>query len=142
MDVTDTTEQLASVPRSPRYPFASTADGQTPAESVKDIIVPEVVLAAKIEEPDEIVPMSEAEIPPSTEVKMPNPPESPPPGPPPSRPPRIAQEEEGQKVPNYKTTLILSGHTRSISSVKFNPEGTILASAGEQSIQAGASVVN
>jgi WD40 repeat protein len=35
------------------------------------------------------------------------------------------------ETPNYKTKYILSGHRRSISSVKFNPAGTILASAGE-----------
>lgn len=36
------------------------------------------------------------------------------------------------ETPNYKTKYILSGHRRSISSVKFNPAGTILASAGER----------
>lgn len=33
--------------------------------------------------------------------------------------------------PAYRLRLILSGHTRSVSALRFNPEGTILASAGE-----------
>ena len=35
------------------------------------------------------------------------------------------------EVPDYRTKYIFSGHRRSISTVKFNPAGTILASAGE-----------
>jgi len=31
---------------------------------------------------------------------------------------------------NYKAQLILSGHNKSISSVKFSPDGNLLASAG------------
>jgi WD40 repeat protein len=31
---------------------------------------------------------------------------------------------------NYKPHLILSGHKKSISSVKFSPDGNLLASAG------------
>jgi len=31
---------------------------------------------------------------------------------------------------NYKAQLILSGHKKSISSVKFSPDGNLLASAG------------
>ena len=31
---------------------------------------------------------------------------------------------------NYKPHLILSGHNKSISSVKFSPDGNLLASAG------------
>ena len=31
---------------------------------------------------------------------------------------------------NYKPQLILSGHNKSISSVKFSPDGNLLASAG------------
>jgi WD40 repeat protein len=33
-------------------------------------------------------------------------------------------------APNYKPQLILSGHKKSISSVKFSPDGSMLASAG------------
>jgi len=33
-------------------------------------------------------------------------------------------------TPNYKPQLILSGHKKSISSVKFSPDGNFLASAG------------
>ena len=33
-------------------------------------------------------------------------------------------------TPNYKPHLILSGHNKSISSVKFSPDGNLLASAG------------
>ena len=33
--------------------------------------------------------------------------------------------------PNYKPKLMLSGHSRSISSVKFSPDGSMLASCGE-----------
>ena len=33
-------------------------------------------------------------------------------------------------APNYKPQLILSGHKKSISSVKFSPDGNLLASAG------------
>jgi COMPASS component SWD3 len=32
--------------------------------------------------------------------------------------------------PNYKLRFILSGHTSSISSIKFSPDGSLLASAG------------
>ena len=33
-------------------------------------------------------------------------------------------------TPNYKPQLILSGHKKSISSIKFSPDGNFLASAG------------
>ena len=36
-------------------------------------------------------------------------------------------------VPSYRTKYIMSGHARSISAIKFNPDGTMLASCGEQS---------
>ena len=51
-------------------------------------------------------------------------------------PPKVVQEQV-QTIPKYQTRYIMSGHTRSISSVKFNPEGTILASAGERVSYAG-----
>ena len=38
---------------------------------------------------------------------------------------------QGPYRPNYKPDLILSGHSRSISSVKFSPDGSMLASCGE-----------
>lgn len=33
--------------------------------------------------------------------------------------------------PAYRQTMIMGGHRRSISSIKFNPDGTILASGGK-----------
>ena len=36
----------------------------------------------------------------------------------------------GPPKPNYKCQFILSGHTMSISSVDFSPDGNVLASAG------------
>lgn len=39
-------------------------------------------------------------------------------------------EDAPAPVPNYKPHLILSGHRKSISSVKFSPDGNLLASAG------------
>ncbi|KAH9082026.1 WD40 repeat-like protein [Lactarius deliciosus] len=39
-------------------------------------------------------------------------------------------EDVPAPVPNYKPHLILSGHRKSISSVKFSPDGNLLASAG------------
>ena len=34
-------------------------------------------------------------------------------------------------TPDYKAKYILSGHARSISAIKFSPDGTMLASCGE-----------
>ena len=34
-------------------------------------------------------------------------------------------------TPHYRTKYIMSGHARSISAVKFSPDGTMLASCGE-----------
>ncbi len=36
----------------------------------------------------------------------------------------------GGSKPQYKLRNILSGHTRSISSLKFSPDGSMLASSG------------
>lgn len=51
-------------------------------------------------------------------------------------PPMISTLAPAQfsEVPDYRTKFIFSGHRRSISSVKFNPAGTILASAGRRVI--------
>lgn len=34
-------------------------------------------------------------------------------------------------TPHYRTKYIMSGHARSISAIKFSPDGTMLASCGE-----------
>lgn len=38
----------------------------------------------------------------------------------------------GRERPNYELRHVLRGHSQSISSVKFSPDGTLLASCGEQ----------
>lgn len=40
-------------------------------------------------------------------------------------------QPESPYRPNYKPTLMLSGHSRSIASIKFSPDGRMLASCGE-----------
>lgn len=40
-------------------------------------------------------------------------------------------QPESPYRPNYKPTLMLSGHSRSIASIKFSPDGKMLASCGE-----------
>lgn len=47
---------------------------------------------------------------------------------PPSSPAAVVDSDG---VPNYKTRYIMSGHARSISAIKFSPDGTMLASCGE-----------
>lgn len=42
----------------------------------------------------------------------------------------IPQEQTKQISTSYRAKYILSGHTMAISSVKFNPTGSVLASAG------------
>lgn len=61
----------------------------------------------------------------TTAFSPPTPP--PPPGPPP-QPPVSANSS---RSPKYQSRLILSGHSMSISSIKFSPDGCMLASAGK-----------
>lgn len=43
----------------------------------------------------------------------------------------VAKEQAiSQSRPNYRAKFILSGHTMSISSLKFSPDGSLLASSG------------
>lgn len=48
------------------------------------------------------------------------------------KPDEVSDETEktNRSKPQYALKYILSGHTRSISSIKFSPDGTMLASSG------------
>lgn len=50
----------------------------------------------------------------------------------PRSPPPLEQPTDSVTVPkpNYKSRYLLSGHTMSISSLKFSPDGSKLASSG------------
>ena len=80
--------------------------------------------ASQTTEDDPQIPESEhAPLPPA----QPHPPPVPPPSAPPNPPPANAQS---RARPRYELRHTLSGHTMSISSVKFSPDGTLLASCG------------
>lgn len=42
----------------------------------------------------------------------------------------MEENQQTQPKPNYEPKFMLSGHTMPISSVKFRPDGAMLASAG------------
>lgn len=54
----------------------------------------------------------------------------PPPPSPPQTHPVTPQSPDAPLKPKYKLRYTLSGHTMSISSLKFSPDGSILASSG------------
>lgn len=46
-----------------------------------------------------------------------------------SGPPDIPSADQPKSRPDYKQRFILAGHRRAVSSLKFSPDGTLLASA-------------
>lgn len=48
----------------------------------------------------------------------------------PTSPPSVENSSQETTRPNYKLRYMLSGHTRSVSSLKFSPDGSLLASSG------------
>jgi len=44
--------------------------------------------------------------------------------------PQQVEQPQAISGPNYKLRSALSGHRMSVSSIKFSPDGSILASAG------------
>lgn len=127
-------ENPSDPPRSPSEPAASPTDDQTQPELSDEADALQLEPVPKIEDLLEDAPISEAGMPLGEDVRMSaspvRQPSSPPFATPASGTPEEVQEPTSA-VPNYTTKYIMSGHTRSISSVKFHPEGTILASAGE-----------
>ena len=139
MEVDETSHQdepTAPVP-APIGAYASPVEDKAQVAETEDVLDPVPEPVTKVEDTEEDVLMSTATVVSETDVKVPA--ESIESSPPPHRPATctsngVAKEPNG--LPNYKTKYIMSGHTRSISSVKFNPEGSILASAGECVVRA------
>lgn len=75
--------------------------------------------------PESQEPASVAEAAASTSVLVSN--TQPPPVPPPPVPPPTAS---GRERPQYELRHTMRGHTKSLSAIKFSPDGTILASCG------------
>lgn len=134
MDGSETQNIPESAPRSPYGSFATPEDIKL--DSAEDMHPPTTELITKVEEDVEDVPMLGAEIPPEADVRESTTLAEPSPPSPPAKPLDLPNGVPAQNdTPNYKTTFIMSGHTRAISCVKFNPEGTMLASAGERGVQ-------
>lgn len=136
METTEANGQAAPRAGSPLQPSGSPAmEDQPPLEHAEEEFAPDAEPVTKIEDLTADVPMSEVGISPDADLEVPPTPIEPSPPPPSHAPvagPTTAAREEVKLAPNYATRYIMSGHTRSISTVKFNPEGTILASAGKR----------
>jgi WD40 repeat protein len=111
--------------RSPLRDRACTRNMITPRQSATDDSSTDDDGASQTTEDDPQIPESQhAPLPPA---QLHPPPVAPPPGP--SNPPPPTNTHTRAR-PRYELRHTLRGHTMSISSVKFSPDGTLLASCG------------